>query len=264
MTSGAPEGRGHPPVEAPGLRGILFPRSRFSATETLILLNLAVAGALFLLWGRGYTLELRAWSEQAWHAVRERQAYGWWLASLFIHANAGHLIRNLVALLAGAGAVEFLMGGPWALAVYLVTGLAGAWFSFEGHGQPPLSVGASGAISGLLGSALTFIIRRRKIFQYAQRWKVWRVYVPLFVLLFLPALANADAHAHLGGFALGLLLGCFIPPHPRVPRLAAVDPMAEEDEESGDPEWSPPSEGQSPWPMQFAERLLPIVHPARE
>lgn len=217
--------------EASGLGDVLFPKRGFSATETLILLNLAVAGALFILWGRGYPLELRAWAEGAWHAVRSRQAYGWWVASVFIHAGPGHLTRNMVALLAGAGAVEFLMGGRWTFAVYLLTGLAGAWSSFESHGQPPLSVGASGAIFGLLGSTLTFIIHRRKIFQYAQRWKVWRVYVPLFVLLFLPALANADAHAHLGGFALGLLLGWIIPPHPRVPRLAAVDPLADDDEE---------------------------------
>lgn len=216
-----------------GLRGVLFPKRGFSATELLILLNLAVAGALLALWGERYPIELSVWSEKAWQAVRSDHAYGWWLASLFIHANPGHLIRNLIALLAGAGAVEFLMGGWWTFAVYLLTGLAGAWSSFEGHGQPPLSVGASGAIFGLLGTALTFIIRRRGIFQYAQRWKVWRVYVPLFVLLFLPALANADAHAHLGGFAMGFLLGWLIPPHPRVPRLAAVDPLADDDEEPG-------------------------------
>jgi rhomboid protease GluP len=217
--------------ESSGLRDVLFPKRGLSATEVLILLNLAVAGALLLLWGRDYTLELRGWSGEAWQAVRSRHAYEWWLASIFIHANPGHLIRNMVALLAGAGAVEFLMGGGWTFVVYLLTGLAGAWSSFAGHGQPPLSVGASGAIFGLLGSTLTFIIRRRTIFQYAQRWKVWRVYVPLFVLLFLPALANADAHAHLGGFALGVLLGGFIPPHPRVPRLAAVDPLADDEEE---------------------------------
>ena len=143
------------------------------------------------------------------------------------------LLPMLVTVCFLAGAVEFLMGGWCAFAVYLLTGLAGAWSSFQGHGQPPLSVGASGAIFGLLGSTLTFIIRRRKVFRYAQRWKVWRVYVPLFVLLFLPALANADAHAHLGGFALGLLLGWMIPPHPRVPRLAAIDPLADDDEGSG-------------------------------
>jgi rhomboid protease GluP len=181
-----------------------------------------VAVALFAHWGRAYPLELGTWAERAWHAVREHHAYGWWVATLFIHANPEHLARNMIALLAGAGAVEFLMGGGWTMAVYLLTGLAGAWSSFEGHGQPPLSVGASGAIFGLLGATLTFVIRRRKIFRYAQRWKVWRVYVPLFVLLFLPALANADVHAHLGGFAMGLLLGLVVPPHRRVPMLAAV------------------------------------------
>ncbi len=219
-----------PGEEAAGLRGVLFPKRAFSATESLLLLNLAVAAALFVLWGRSYQLELHAWAEDAWHAVRSHHAYGWWVAAIFIHATPEHLARNMVALLAGAGAVEFLMGGGWVIAVYLLTGLAGAWVSFEGHGQAALSVGASGAIFGLLGAALTFVIRRRKIFQYARRWKVWRVYVPLFVLLFLPALANADAHAHLGGFALGLLLGLIIPPHPRVPRLAAVDSQADDGE----------------------------------
>jgi len=175
-------------------------------------------------------VELGAWADRAWHAVTTRHAYGWWVATLFIHAGPEHLARNMIALLAGAGAVEFLMGGAWTMAVYLLTGLAGAWVSFEGHGQPPLSVGASGAIFGLLGATLTFVIRRRTIFHYAQRWKVWRVYVPLFVLLFLPALANADAHAHLGGFASGLLLGALIPPHPRVARLAAIDLLSEDEE----------------------------------
>ncbi len=227
------------------LRDILFPRRGLSATETLILLNLGVAAALLALWGRSYPLELRTWSVAAWHAVRSDHAYGWWVASLFVHADAAHLSRNMVALLAGAGAVEFLMGGGWAFAVYLLTGLAGAWASFVGHGHPPLSIGASGAIFGLVGATLSFIIRRRKLFLYAQRWKVWRVYLPLFVLLFLPALANADVHAHFGGFVPGLVLGLIIPPHPRVTQLAAVDPLAD-DGEGDDADWpgdDPPAPG---------------------
>ena len=135
----------------------------------------------------------------------------------------------MISLLAASSAVEFLAGGRWTLVVYLVTGLCGGWASYTGHGAPPLSVGASGAIFGLLGCAVAFIVRRRRIFNYAQRWKVWRVYVPLFILLFLPALGNADVHAHAGGFAAGLLLGFLIPPHERVARLAANDPMAEEE-----------------------------------
>src|SRR5205085_3473022 len=142
-------------VNEVGLRPILFPRRGVSATEALLLLNIAVAAGLFLHWRRDYPVELHAWSEQAWHAVRSRHAYGWWIPTLFIHVGPEHLIRNMIALLAGAGAVEFLMGGGWTLALYLLTGLAGAWASFAGHGQPPLSVGASGAIFGLFGATLT-------------------------------------------------------------------------------------------------------------
>jgi hypothetical protein len=63
------------------------------------------------------------------------------------------------------------------------------------------------------------------VFNYAKRWKVWRVYVPLFVLLYLPALANADVHAHAAGFACGLILGPWLPPHPRVPYLGRMDSL---------------------------------------
>jgi len=219
-----------PAGEPAGVRDVLFPKQGLSATEALVLLNLAVAAGLLVVWGRDYSLELRAWSEGAWHAVRSAHAYPWWIATLFIHANPEHLAQNMVSLLAAAGAVNFLMGGRWTFAIYLLTGLAGAWSSYASHGRPPLSVGASGAIFGLFGATLTFIVRRRTIFRYAQQWKVWRVYVPLFILLFAPALVNADHDAHLGGFAAGLLIGIFVPPHPRVPRLAALDPLADDDE----------------------------------
>lgn len=186
---------------------------------------------LFLAWGSDYGGNLRLWTESWWSAVRDDRAYGWWLPTIFLHAGPGHLARNMIALLAASGAVEFLMGGRWAFAAYLVTGVGAAWVSYVGHGAPPLSVGASGAILGLFGCTVTFVIRRRREFNYAQRWKVWRVYVPLFALLFLPVIANADVHAHAGGFAFGLLLGLWFPPHHRIRELALVDPLADGDAE---------------------------------
>ena len=213
------------------LREVLFPKRGLSATEVLLAVNLIVAAALFLAWGRDYGVNLRHWADGWWGAVRADRAYGWWLATIFLHWGPGHLVRNMVALLAAAGAMEFLVGGRWTLAAYLVTGLGAAWVSYVGHGAPPLSIGASGAILGLLGCTVSFIIRRRRMFNYAQRWKVWRVYVPLSVLLLLPVLVNADVHAHAGGFACGLVLGLWLPPHARVHQLAAVDPLRDEDVE---------------------------------
>lgn len=212
------------------LREILFPRRGLSATELLIATNLVVAGAVLAIRGSGYTAEIQQWSVQGWTAVHQDRAYGWFLPTLFLHVGPGHLASNMLALLGAAGAVEFLAGGGWAILVYLVTGLAGAWVSYAGHGAPPLSVGASGAVFGLLGCTVSFIIRRRGMFNYAKRWKVWRVYLPLFLAVFLPALVNADIHAHAGGFVCGLVMGLFVPPHRRVARLGSIDSLSDDDE----------------------------------
>jgi MYXO-CTERM domain-containing protein len=212
------------------LRDVLFPKHGFSATETLLGVNLIVFAALAAAWGQGYIPRLRQVTADWWYQAHAAHAYALWLPTIFMHAGAGHLIRNLIALLATAGAVEFLMGGPWAVAAYLITGIGAAWVSYVGHGSPPLSVGASGAVFGLLGVTASFVLRRRRIFNYAQRWKVWRVYVPLVLLLSLPSIVNADLYAHAGGFASGLLLGVWLPPHARVPLLAANDPLRDDDE----------------------------------
>lgn len=219
------------------LRDVLAPKKGVSATELLLAANLIVAAALLAMWGGDYTSHLRERAAAWWEEVRHGGAYGWLAPTLFLHAGPGHLAANMVSLLAASGAVEFLAGPRWTLVVYVLTGMAGAWASYTGHDAPPLSVGASGAIFGLLGCAVSFIVRRRSMFNYAQRWKVWRVYVPLFLLLFVPVLANADVHAHAGGLAAGLILGLVLPPHPRISLLAAVDPMRDEDpEEPPDPE----------------------------
>ena len=221
------------------LREVLFPSRGVSATEFLLATNLAVAGLLLVLWRDNYAPNLLGWMTDGWYAVRAERAYGRFLPTLFLHLNAGHLVANMLALLAASGAVEFLAGGRWALACYLITGLAAALASYLGHGRPPLSVGASGAVFGLLGCTVAFIVRRRRVFNYAKRWKVWRVYLPLFVLLYLPALANADVHAHAAGFACGLILGPWLPPHPRVPYLGRMDSLEDvetpEDSSSREP-----------------------------
>ena len=216
-----------------GLREVLFPKRGLSATELLLAVNIAVAAALFLAWGKDYEVNLRHWADGWWSAVRADKAYGWFLPTIVLHVGPSHLIRNMIALLAASGAMEFLVGGRWTLAVYLITGLGGAWVSYVGHGSPPLSIGASGAILGLFGCTVSFIIRRRRMFNYAQQWKVWRVYVPLFVFLLLPVLVNADVHAHVGGFACGLILGLWLPPHVRIRKLATVDSHGDEDAVEG-------------------------------
>lgn len=225
-----PEAEREVPRE-PRLRDVLFPALGFSATEILLAANILVAAALFFAWGSEYTSALRSVTAGWWHDVRSGHAYGWWLPTIFMHAGPGHLGRNMLALVAAAGAVEFLSGRRAALAAYVATGIGAALVSYVGRASAPLSVGASGAIFGLLGCAVAFIVRRRRHFNYAQQWKVWRVYIPLFVLFFVPAIVNADVYAHAGGFATGLLLGPWLPVHPRIAALASVDPLRDDEPE---------------------------------
>ena len=215
-----------------GLRETLFPKRGFSATELLLAANMVVAAILLAAWGRDYSANVRHWTSDWWHAVRMDRAYGWFLPTIFLHAGPGHLASNMTALLAASGAVEFLAGGGWAIVAYFVTGLCAAWVSYAGHSAPPLSVGSSGAVFGLLGCTISFIIRRRHMFNYAKRWKVWRVYIPLFILLFVPAIANADVHAHAGGFGCGLILGLWLPPHARIAYLGAIDSLGGDEPEA--------------------------------
>ncbi len=204
------------PARFPEVFSIAFPRRGVSATEAFLLVNLLVAGVLAAVFGQRYLAEIHAWATGAWFAVRDRHEIWWWLPTLFLHAGPRHLFANMMSLLATATSVEYLMGRRWVTIVYFIAGIGGMWLSFEGHGQPPLSIGASGAIFGLGGATIAFVLRRHRSFTYRQRWKARRVYAPLFLFLVLPSVLNADYLGHVGGLVSGLALGLFIPPHRRL------------------------------------------------
>ena len=211
----------------PSLRDILFPRRSVSATEILLFINLFTAGVTLILLGRAYGPTLLDWTTHWWSAVSEKHAFWWWIPTVFLHADGRHLANNMLALLVSAGAVEFLAGRMWTYLLYMVTGLTGMAVSYLGHGGPPLSIGASGAIYGLAGAAIVLVVRHRRAFTYRQRWKAWRVYVPLFFALVLPSLLQADYWGHGGGLLSGILIGFVVPPHERILNLGGLDAFAD-------------------------------------
>lgn len=212
-----PEPEPGPPV--PGLADRLFPQRGFSGVELLLMSNILVAVGLLGVWQGAYgnelTLLLVHWQKQI------SQPWDFWrvVPTIFMHADAGHLMRNLVALLATGGAVEYFYGRRRTWIAYLTTGVFGALFSYLGHARPPLSVGASGAIFGLAGVMVAFLFRFYRRFSARQRWRTRRIYAPLVILLVLPALPQADYHAHGGGFLAGLLLGLWLPLAPSAESL---------------------------------------------
>ena len=136
----------------------------------------------------------------------------WWrlFTCLFIHIGALHLLLNSYALYQLGTMFEVLMGSGRMLAVYFASGLGGALASlFFMRGD--LSAGASGAIFGLLGALVGFLMRRRNRLhpsgkQLLSSLLLWAGINVVFGLTN-PMIDNAG---HGGGAVTGLVLGLLL------------------------------------------------------
>ncbi|MBW5483724.1 rhomboid family intramembrane serine protease [Streptomyces bambusae] len=135
--------------------------------------------------------------------------------ALFVHGGWLHLLGNMLFLHVFGRMAEERLGGVEFLAFYVVTGcLALAAFAAANASSPQTLVGASGAISAVLGAFLCLFPKARVtslfpfLFFLPLRFPAWAV------LLFWFALQGVAAHradsgpgvaylAHLVGFSLG-------------------------------------------------------------
>ena len=144
------------------------------------------------------------------------------ITSMFLHGSWGHLAGNALYLWVFGNNVEDSMGRGRFLGFYLLCGLAAAAAHvLLSPASPVPTVGASGAISGVLGAYLVLYPRVRvrtyffPIFLF--RIHAWMVLVLWFgtqVLAGLPELNRVDPDvsggvavwAHVGGFVAGVVL----------------------------------------------------------
>lgn len=123
-------------------------------------------------------------------------------SSMFIHANIAHIAFNLFALAYMGGFAERSIGIPRFLAIYFVAGIGGALVhgvvsSYLLSGGDSILIGASGAISGVLGISAALGDLRG---YYWLAIQVLYVFIGSFTSL---SIAFA---AHVGGFVTGLFL----------------------------------------------------------
>lgn len=140
---------------------------------------------------------------------------------MFLHGNLMHLLGNMLFLWIYGDNVEARLGPFFYLLSYLLTGVAATWtFSVMAGGSMLPLVGASGAISGVLGFYLIWYPRHRvKLLIWFGFLFSQIVYLPASVVLImylvlsnlLPLLGNVQTGtaygAHIGGFVTGAVLG---------------------------------------------------------
>ena len=129
----------------------------------------------------------------------------WWrvVTAMFLHGGLIHIGFNMMALMQFGPALEELYGSAKYLFLYVFTGAFGFVVSvFTGH----FSLGASGAILGLVGAMLAVTSKRGGAFMRDLRSRLITSVITLFVIGYLGFLGMDNA-AHMGGFASGFVIG---------------------------------------------------------
>ncbi len=135
----------------------------------------------------------------------------WWqpLTSMFTHVEVLHIGFNMIALWILGPQLELVLGRLRFTALYLLSGLMGSavvyWFSAES--TPTL--GASGAIFGLMGALLVLAL---KVGSDVSQLLVW-IGINFAITFF--AGANISWQGHLGGFVGGMALAGVLAYAPR-------------------------------------------------
>lgn len=142
------------------------------------------------------------------------------ITSMFMHGGIMHLAGNMLYLWIFGNNVEDVLGPIHFLVFYLIAGVfaAGLFVVTAPNAEVPL-VGASGAISGVLGAYVLRWPKARVLTLIFFGWFIRVVWIPaMFVLglwfllqliLSLPSLGSANSGgvaymAHIGGFVFGI------------------------------------------------------------
>ena len=168
----------------------------------------------------GFEQRLDATTSWGWGLIPAQSDPGTFLTHMFLHGGWFHLIGNMIFLIAVGLLVEVGLGALTLLGLYLVGGLgsAGLFIALQPGSVVPL-VGASGAISGLMGlCGILYGLRRVRFFYFIGVYFDY-VKAPALVLLGLwlgkevvqylrfSEISNVAYTAHIGGILTGALAG---------------------------------------------------------
>lgn len=177
------------------------------------------------------------------------------ITCMFLHGGWMHLLGNMLYLWIFGNNIEDRLGPPLFIVFYLVTGVLGTLMHtwIDPQGLVPL-VGASGAISGVLGAYILLYPHARVTTLIPIGWYIttaelpaWiflGIYAVLQVLNGLPALSHIGnmggvAHwAHIGGFAAGLALIKMLPQRRFARPIPPPPPWTDDDDDdTGERGW---------------------------
>jgi rhomboid protease GluP len=166
----------------------------------------------------------------SWSYLRANGEYWRLITAMFLHGGVVHLALNVFSLWQVGSLYEVMFGTRRFVFIYFLAGIAASTTSMLQQPLDRVSVGASGAIFGIVGAFVTSVLR-------SPVWRRERSARSLVVQCVLLVAANImvgmrieqiDNAAHIGGLVAGLLLGALLPqqrlPPPSPQRVIDVQP----------------------------------------
>jgi membrane associated rhomboid family serine protease/Flp pilus assembly protein TadD len=137
----------------------------------------------------------------------------WWRAvsSMFLHAGLLHIGFNMWAFWNIGKFAERVFGNIPYLFIYLLSGLGGSLASLATHPMT-IGVGASGAIFGVYGAMLAFVLLHKGVFpqEYLARQRNSLLTFIGYNVVFSLSQKNIDMAAHAGGLVTGMAAGALM------------------------------------------------------
>jgi rhomboid protease GluP len=160
----------------------------------------------------------------------------WWrlFTATLLHGGPLHLVLNGVGLFFGGVVLEELFGRAWLGALFVLGALGGSLASVLINDPGTVSVGASGAIMGLLAAAMVASYRLPPRQRPQIQMPLLQMLVPSLIPIAVQRTGgHIDFAAHFGGALTGALAGLALlrtwpvaEPHPRFRRAAALVAIA--------------------------------------
>jgi rhomboid protease GluP len=185
-------------------RGVAQETYKGVVTKYLIMANVIMffitayfSGSLF-----NMTLEVLLFFGAKNNALILNGEYYRLFTAMFLHGGLTHIAFNMYALYALGPLIEKVYSKKAFILIYFISGLTSSLASFIF--SPNTSVGASGAIFGLLGAALIFGFKMKKLGNKAFLNSIIQViFINIFIGVTIP---NIDNFGHLGGLVGGVIV----------------------------------------------------------
>jgi rhomboid protease GluP len=135
------------------------------------------------------------------------------LTAMFLHIGPMHLAFNAFALYSLGADLERYYGSVRFALIYFLSGLIGGVLYFVVGPPNVLSAGASGAVFGIVGAELAYIVSNRRLFGSMGRQRLTNLVFLLGINLVLGfTVSGINNIVHIGGFLAGLGLGFALTP----------------------------------------------------